>query len=115
MISKKSSLNIFTKSSTDFLSTPTMCFTLDSGSLPAAITEISYHDFFRVKNIRAESLFRLGTQVIGTQKYIKNIKMNKDAKIYIAGHNGMVGSAIWRTLTAKGYTNLIGASSKNWI
>jgi GDP-L-fucose synthase len=37
---------------------------------------------------------------------------NKEAKIYIAGHNGMVGSAIWRTLTAKGYTNLIGASSK---
>lgn len=45
-------------------------------------------------------------------KYIKDTKMNKDAKIYIAGHNGMVGSAIWRTLTAKGYTNLIGASSK---
>jgi GDP-L-fucose synthase len=38
--------------------------------------------------------------------------MNKDVKIYIAGHNGMVGSAIWRTLTGKGYTNLIGASSK---
>jgi GDP-L-fucose synthase len=38
--------------------------------------------------------------------------MNKDVKIYIAGHNGMVGSAIWRTLTCKGYTNLIGASSK---
>jgi GDP-L-fucose synthase len=38
--------------------------------------------------------------------------MNKDAKIYIAGHNGMVGSAIWRTLSAKGYTNLIGAPSK---
>jgi GDP-L-fucose synthase len=35
----------------------------------------------------------------------------KTTKIYIAGHNGMVGSAIWRTLTAKGYTNLIGASS----
>jgi GDP-L-fucose synthase len=33
-------------------------------------------------------------------------------KIYIAGHNGMVGSAIWRILTAKGYTNLIGRSSK---
>jgi GDP-L-fucose synthase len=32
--------------------------------------------------------------------------------IYIAGHNGMVGSAIWRTLTTKGYSNLIGASSK---
>lgn len=37
--------------------------------------------------------------------------MNKDSKIYIAGHNGMVGSAIWRTLTAKGYTNLMGVSS----
>lgn len=32
-------------------------------------------------------------------------------KIYIAGHNGMVGSAIWRILTSKGYTNLIGKSS----
>lgn len=38
--------------------------------------------------------------------------MLKDKKIYIAGHNGMVGSAIWRTLTDKGYTNLIGVSSK---
>ncbi|WP_269468193.1 MULTISPECIES: GDP-L-fucose synthase family protein [Flavobacterium] len=38
--------------------------------------------------------------------------MNKKSIIYIAGHNGMVGSAIWKTLTAKGYTNLIGASSK---
>src|SRR6187402_262987 len=37
--------------------------------------------------------------------------MNKNTKIYIAGHNGMVGSAIWRALTAKGYTNLIGVSS----
>jgi GDP-L-fucose synthase len=33
-------------------------------------------------------------------------------KIYIAGHNGMVGSAIWRTLSEKGYTDLIGKSSK---
>lgn len=37
--------------------------------------------------------------------------MNNDTKIYIAGHNGMVGSAIWRTLSAKGYTNLLGVSS----
>jgi GDP-L-fucose synthase len=36
----------------------------------------------------------------------------KNSKIYIAGHNGMVGSAIWRALTIKGYTNLIGKSSK---
>ncbi|WP_426063458.1 GDP-L-fucose synthase family protein [Flavobacterium sp. DSP2-3-1] len=39
------------------------------------------------------------------------IVVNKDSKIYIAGHNGMVGSAIWRILTAKGYTNLMGVSS----
>lgn len=38
--------------------------------------------------------------------------MNKNSKIYIAGHNGMVGSAIWRNLTKNGYTNLIGKSSK---
>lgn len=37
--------------------------------------------------------------------------MNTNIKIYIAGHRGMVGSAIWRTLTQKGYTNLIGRSS----
>ena len=37
--------------------------------------------------------------------------MQKDTKIYIAGHNGMVGSAIWRNLTSKGYTNIIGKSS----
>src|SRR6188768_1492226 len=38
--------------------------------------------------------------------------IDKNSIIYIAGHKGMVGSAIWRTLTAKGYLNLIGASSK---
>ncbi len=32
-------------------------------------------------------------------------------KIYIAGHNGMVGRAIWRNLTDNGYTNLIGKTS----
>ncbi|WP_163408411.1 GDP-L-fucose synthase family protein [Flavobacterium ajazii] len=38
--------------------------------------------------------------------------MESTAKIYIAGHKGMVGSAIWRTLSEKGFTNLIGKSSK---
>lgn len=38
--------------------------------------------------------------------------MNKNTKIYIAGHRGMVGSAIWRALTAKGYINLLGKTSK---
>ncbi|MBN1112686.1 MAG: GDP-L-fucose synthase [Bacteroidales bacterium] len=36
--------------------------------------------------------------------------MNKESKIYIAGHNGMVGSAIWRNLVNKGFKNLIGKS-----
>ena len=34
--------------------------------------------------------------------------MQKDSKIYIAGHRGLVGSAIWNNLKNKGYTNLIG-------
>ena len=34
--------------------------------------------------------------------------MNLNSKIYIAGHCGMVGSAIWRSLESKGYTNLMG-------
>ncbi len=38
--------------------------------------------------------------------------MEKESKIYIAGHNGMVGSAIWRKLESEGYTNLIGKTSK---
>lgn len=38
--------------------------------------------------------------------------IDKNSVIYIAGHKGMVGSAIWRNLTAKGYRNLIGATSK---
>ena len=34
--------------------------------------------------------------------------MELNSKIYVAVHRGLVGSAIWRTLEAKGYTNLIG-------
>lgn len=37
--------------------------------------------------------------------------MKKDAKIYIAGHRGMVGSAIERNLVAQGYTNIITRTS----
>ena len=36
-----------------------------------------------------------------------NNTMNKNSKIYIAGHRGLVGSAIVKNLTAKGYTNLV--------
>lgn len=34
--------------------------------------------------------------------------MKKDSKIYVAGHRGLVGSAIWHNLRTKGYTNLVG-------
>ena len=40
------------------------------------------------------------------------MSLKKDTKIYIAGHRGMVGSAVWRALSAEGYTNLIGRTSK---
>ncbi len=38
--------------------------------------------------------------------------MDKNSKIYIAGHNGLVGSAIWNNLKARGYHNLVGRSHK---
>lgn len=38
--------------------------------------------------------------------------MEQSAKIYVAGHNGMVGSAIVRKLKAEGFTNIITRSSK---
>lgn len=38
--------------------------------------------------------------------------MEKTAKIYVAGHHGLVGSAIWNNLQKKGYTNLVGCSHK---
>ena len=37
--------------------------------------------------------------------------MEIDSKIYIAGHSGLVGSAVWRAFERKGYTNLIGRRS----
>ncbi len=34
--------------------------------------------------------------------------LSKDAKIYVAGHHGLVGSAIWNNLKQRGYNNLVG-------
>ena len=39
--------------------------------------------------------------------------ISKTSKIYIAGHNGMVGSALWRLFKTKGYFNLIGKDSND--
>ena len=36
--------------------------------------------------------------------------LNTNSKIYIAGHHGLVGSAIWNNLKARGYDNLVGRS-----
>lgn len=38
--------------------------------------------------------------------------MDKNSKIYVAGHCGLVGSAIWNNLYKKGYTNLVGRTHK---
>ena len=37
--------------------------------------------------------------------------MKKNAKIYVAGHRGLVGGGIWRALERHGFTHLIGKSS----
>jgi len=39
--------------------------------------------------------------------------LDKNSKIYVAGHNGLVGSAIWNNLKQRGYTNLVGRSHKD--
>ena len=38
--------------------------------------------------------------------------LDKYSKIYVAGHNGLVGSAIWNNLKSRGYNNLVGRSHK---
>jgi GDP-L-fucose synthase len=38
--------------------------------------------------------------------------LDKNAKIFVAGHRGLVGSAIWRNLQNRGYTNLIGRTHR---
>lgn len=40
-----------------------------------------------------------------------NLSLNKSVKIFIAGHRGMVGTAIWQRLAGCGYDNLVGKSS----
>ncbi|TGX84068.1 GDP-L-fucose synthase [Palleniella muris] len=40
------------------------------------------------------------------------MKLRKDSKIYVAGHRGLVGSAIWNNLKARGYDNLVGRTHK---
>lgn len=44
-------------------------------------------------------------------KGTENVKgLTADSKIYVAGHRGLVGSAIWKNLQARGFKNLVGRS-----
>ena len=38
--------------------------------------------------------------------------LTQDSKIYVAGHHGLAGSAIWRSLELRGYRNLVGRRSR---
>lgn len=39
------------------------------------------------------------------------VPLDPDSKVYIAGHRGLVGSALWRHLTGRGFTRLVGRTS----
>ena len=39
--------------------------------------------------------------------------LDKEAKIYVAGHRGLVGSAIWSNLQQRGHTNLVGRTHRD--
>ena len=43
---------------------------------------------------------------------VEYMMLSKESKIYVAGHHGLVGSAIWNNLLQRGYTNLVGRSHK---
>ena len=40
------------------------------------------------------------------------MSLTKESKIYVAGHRGLVGSAIWNNLQQRGYTNLVGRTHR---
>ena len=47
----------------------------------------------------------------GTQVAFVPGKLDRSSRFYVAGHRGLVGSAIWRRLEAEGFTDLVGRSS----
>jgi len=46
-----------------------------------------------------------------TAALLTPVALDRDAPFYVAGHRGLVGSAIWRNLESQGFTNLIGRTS----
>src|SRR3989338_2812621 len=59
-----------------------------------------------------ESLFiKCFSNISSPKEILEKHLMNKDSKIYIAGHRGMVGSAIIRRLQKDGFTNIVTRNS----
>ncbi|XAS66656.1 GDP-L-fucose synthase [Micrococcaceae bacterium Sec5.7] len=48
---------------------------------------------------------------MGDNVYFLPGELSRDATFYVAGHRGLVGSAIWRNLQGEGFNNLVGRSS----
>ncbi len=62
--------------------------------------------------MRSEKIFLLTLSMIKkASPNLKGNEMDKNDKIYIAGHKGLVGSAILRKLTEQGFTNIITRNS----
>jgi len=51
----------------------------------------------------------IAVRLSGASRIVKQM-LNKDSKVYVAGHLGLVGTAITEALKRKGYTNIIGRS-----
>jgi GDP-L-fucose synthase len=48
---------------------------------------------------------------VGENTYFEPGRLDRSSTFYVAGHRGLVGSAIWRKLQVEGFTNLVGRSS----
>lgn len=50
-------------------------------------------------------------KVVAEEPYFVPTKLDRTSTFYVAGHRGLVGSAIWRNLEREGFSNLVGKSS----
>jgi GDP-L-fucose synthase len=48
---------------------------------------------------------------VATQDKFEPARLDRSSTFYVAGHGGLVGSALWRNLEAEGFSNLVGMSS----
>ena len=84
--------------------------------IPAVHPLYTFFDVYFMMPAQCVQLTRVGELAHGSigfgsvESQLSAITHN--AKIYIAGHRGLVGSAIWKNLQEKGYTNLVGRTHK---